>query len=170
MTPPHSRSSLFPYTTLFRSWRFEWGTAQEVLCRQFGVTSLEGFGCAGKPLAVRAAGALVAYVEETNRPLLALLDGIRTYEPGTFMRLDGFTRRNLELLEPAALRRAIPGRDPAAGGDGRPTLFSVVDDTKPPMGGRLLRQWVGQPLLDLGALRTRHDVVAALVDDGVLRG
>src|SRR5437868_11150315 len=78
MTPPHSRSSLFPYTTLFRSWRFEWGTAQEVLCRQFGVTSLEGFGCAGKPLAVRAAGALVAYVKETNRPLLALLDGIRT--------------------------------------------------------------------------------------------
>src|SRR5206468_5809504 len=107
---------------------------------------------------------------ETNRPLLALLDGIRTYEPGAFMRLDGFTRRNLELIEAAPSFRRGPGASVGAGRDGRPTLFSVVDDTKTPMGGRLLRQWLGQPLLDLDALRARHDVVAALVDDGVLRG
>ncbi|HEX2186978.1 MAG TPA: DNA mismatch repair protein MutS, partial [Chloroflexota bacterium] len=150
--------------TPFDSWRFELTTAQEALCRLFGVTSLAGFGCDGLPLATRAAGALVAYVEQTHRQLLALLDGLRTYEPARYVRLDGFTRRNLELLEYGATTHR--GADTAA----RPTLLSVVDETRTPMGGRLLRRWLGQPLLDLAALRARHDVVEALTADGVLRG
>ncbi len=153
--------------TPFDAWRFELGTAQELLCRQFGVTSLAGFGCAHLPLATRAAGALVAYVEQTHRPLLALLDGLRTYEPGAYMRLDGFTRRNLELFAEGPGRRAerTENGSPAA----RPTLLSVIDETRTPMGGRLLRRWLGQPLLDLDAINARLDAVEALVADGVLR-
>jgi DNA mismatch repair protein MutS len=143
-------------------WRFELETAQETLCRLFGVSSLAGYGCAHLSLAVRAAGALVAYVEQTHRQLLALLDGLRTYAPGDFVRLDGFTRRNLEIHEDRTPDRLTDGP--------RPTLFSVLDDTRTPMGGRLLRRWLGQPLRDLAALGRRHDAVEDLAHDGVLRG
>ena len=101
--------------TPFDHWRFELATAQETLCRLFGVNSLAGFGCDRLPLATRAAGALVAYVEQTHRPLLALLDGLHTYEPARYVRLDGFTRRNLELVESAPF--PLPGT--AAPGSGR---------------------------------------------------
>ena len=138
------------------AWRFQLETAQETLCRLFGVTSLAGYGCAHLPLATRAAGALVSYLDATHKQLLGLLEGLKTYEPGVFVRLDGFTRRNLELDE--------------ARGSSRPTLFSVLDDTKAPLGGRLLRRWLGQPLRDLAELARRHDAVDALAGDGVLRG
>ncbi|CAA9224528.1 MAG: DNA mismatch repair protein MutS [uncultured Chloroflexi bacterium] len=142
-------------------WRFELETAQEGLCRLFGVASLAGYGCAHLPLATRAAGALVAYVEGTHRQLLTLLDGLRTYEPGAFVRLDGFTRRNLELHE---------DRGRGAAGEARPTLYSVLDVTQTPMGGRLLRRWLGQPLRSVDELNLRLDAVGAFYGDGVLRG
>ncbi len=154
--------------TRLEAWRFELGTAQETLCRLFGVTSLAGFGCAERPLATRAAGALAAYVESTNRPLLALFDGLRAYDPGAFVRLDGFTRRNLELDEPPGARPFGPARRAGEGSE-RPTLLSVIDACRTAMGSRLLRRWLGQPLRDLEALRARHDVVEALAGDGVLR-
>ena len=154
--------------TPFDPWRFELATAQETLCRLFGVNSLAGFGCDRLPLATRAAGALVAYVEQTHRPLLALLDGLHTYEPARYVRLDGFTRRNLELVRASS---PLPGT-PRQGADtgARPTLLSVLDETRTAMGGRLLRRWLGQPLLDLDELRARHDAVERLAGDGVLRG
>jgi DNA mismatch repair protein MutS len=156
-------------------WRFDLATARETLCRLFGVTSLAGFGCDRLPLATRAAGALVAYVEQTHRPLLALLDGLHTYEPERFVRLDGFTRRNLELIEPAPAaggRAGAPASPAAQAAETgvRPTLLTVLDETRTAMGGRLLRRWLGQPLLDLPALRQRHDAVGCLAGDGVLRG
>ena len=153
--------------TPFDPWRFELATAQETLCRLFGVNSLAGFGCDRLPLATRAAGALVAYVEQTHRPLLALLDGLHTYEPARYVRLDGFTRRNLELVE-APLSPGTPRQGADTGA--RPTLLSVLDETRTAMGGRLLRRWLGQPLLDLDELRARHDAVERLAGDGVLRG
>jgi DNA mismatch repair protein MutS len=142
-------------------WRFELETAQEAICHLFGVTGLAGYGCAHLPLAIRAAGALVAYVQQTHGQLLALLDGLRTYEPGAYVRLDGFTRRNLELVEERGDHRRTEGP--------RPSLVGVLDETRTAMGGRLLRRWLGQPLLDLPALRQRHDAVSLLATDGVLR-
>jgi DNA mismatch repair protein MutS len=166
---PEGRAVAGRNVTPFDPWRFELATAQETLCRLFGVNSLAGFGCDRLPLATRAAGALVAYVEQTHRPLLALLDGLHTYEPARYVRLDGFTRRNLELVEISPL--PLPGR-PRQGADtgARPTLLSVLDETRTAMGGRLLRRWLGQPLLDLDELRARHDAVERLTGDGVLRG
>ncbi|MGH2366942.1 MAG: hypothetical protein ACRDI2_01990, partial [Chloroflexota bacterium] len=156
---PEAAAAVGRNVTPLDAWRFELSTAQEALCRLFGVTSLAGFGCDHLPLATRAAGALVAYVEQTHRQLLALLDGLRTYAPERYVRLDGFTRRNLELVERGS-GLALPRRHAGSDTPPRPTLLSVVDDTRTPMGGRLLRRWLGQPLLALDALRERQDAVA----------
>ena len=128
--------------TPFDPWRFELATAQETLCRLFGVNSLAGFGCDRLPLATRAAGALVAYVEQTHRPLLALLDGLHTYEPARYVRLDGFTRRNLELVEarpslcPAAPRQGADTAPP-----GRPSSPSWTRPARPWAGASCGAGW-----------------------------
>jgi hypothetical protein len=85
------------HRTVCQPWRFGESAARERLCAQFGVLSLEGFGCAHLPLASRAAGAILSYLEENNRRLLPNLVDLRTYSTGTGMILDGYTRRNLEL-------------------------------------------------------------------------
>ncbi|MCX6020121.1 MAG: DNA mismatch repair protein MutS [Chloroflexi bacterium] len=138
--------------------RFEPEAANEALCRRFGVGSLEGFGCAGLPLAVGAAAAIAAYLERTDRGLAGLLRPPQTYAPGDFMALDAAARRNLELARSA--------RE----GDGRASLLAVLDHTRTPMGGRLLRSWLGQPLLERAPLNARLDAVAALAGDAPLRG
>jgi DNA mismatch repair protein MutS len=132
-------------------------TARACLLEQFGVASLEGFGCQHLPLAVRAAGAVVAYLRETQRGALAQVTALETYSTSSFMTLDSHTRRNLELFE--------SGR----GGGAKGSLLWVLDRTRTPMGGRLLRRWLSEPLLDLGALRRRQDAVQAALEDVALR-
>ncbi len=136
---------------------FREDVARACLLDQFGVASLEGFGCHHLPLAVRAAGAVVAYLRETQRGALAQLTALETYSTSGFMTLDTYTRRNLELFE--------SGR----GGGVKGSLLWVLDRTRTPMGGRLLRRWLGEPLLDLAALRKRQDAVAAALADVALR-
>jgi len=140
------------HVTRFDAWRFDPEAARDRLLRQFGVRSLEGFGCAHLPLAIGAAGAILAYLEETNPALLPLLRGLRTYSTAAYMILDAHTRRNLELTHGAR------------GGGAQASLLGVLDQTRTPMGGRLLRRWLGQPLLDVAAIRARQDAVAALVE------
>ncbi|PJF42259.1 MAG: DNA mismatch repair protein MutS, partial [Candidatus Thermofonsia Clade 1 bacterium] len=137
--------------------RFELGAAQSVLRAHFQVRALEGFGLANKPLATCAAGALLNYLYETQGSNLAQLTTLRTYSTANFMVLDANTRRNLELTE--TIR----------GGKVQGSLLSVLDRTVTPMGSRLLRQWIGQPLLDITRLNARLDAVAALQADGVRR-
>ncbi|HEX8996813.1 MAG TPA: DNA mismatch repair protein MutS [Ktedonobacterales bacterium] len=131
--------------------------ARERLLERFQMASLEAFGCEGLPLAIRAAGAIIAYLNETQRGALAQITGLETYSVTGFMTLDAHTRRNLELFE--------SGR--AGGAKG--SLLSVLDLTRTPMGGRLLRRWLGEPLLDLRRLVERQDAVAAAKDDVALR-
>ena len=126
---------------------------RETLCRQLGVRSLEGYGCAGLPLALAAAGAIVRYLERTNPALLASLTELRTYDPGDFLALDPATRRNLELSRGART------------GSLEHSLLTAIDLTRTPMGGRLLRQLLGQPLRDLERLRARQDAIEELLDD-----
>lgn len=85
--------------TPYESWRFEVERAREALLAQFGASSLEGYGCEGLPLAISAAGAIVQYLEETQKAALEQLDGLRTYSTEAFMTLDSATRRNLELTQ-----------------------------------------------------------------------
>jgi DNA mismatch repair protein MutS len=145
------------HVTVCQPWRFAEDAARERLCHQLGVLSLEGFGCAGMPLAVGAAGALLSYLEETNRRLVPSLARLRTYTTGRGMALDAQTRRNLELV-----RNARSGRM-----DG--SLLAVLDRTRTPMGGRMLRRWLGEPRLDLGEIERRLDAVERLVDEERVR-
>ena len=122
-----------------------------MLCTQFRVRSLAGFGCAALPAAVGAAGAVLAYLERTNPALLALLTGLRVESPGRWVGLDAATRRNLELT-----------RSFGTGGT-RGSLLGVLDLTRTPMGARALRRLVGQPLRDLEEIARRQGIVGALV-------
>jgi DNA mismatch repair protein MutS len=131
--------------------------ARHRLLTQFGVTSLEGFGCAHLPLAIRAAGAVLAYVQETQKGLLQQLTSLETYYTNNFMTLDPYTRRNLELFE--------SGR----GGSVKGSLLWVLDRTRCPMGGRLLRRWIGQPLLDINILEQRQQTIAELISNPLLQ-
>ena len=167
--------------TPYERWRFDPTTAEEELLVRYEVASLEGFGLDRQPAAIAAAGALVAYLEQTHARLLASLAEVRSYNPGRYVTLDTFTRHNLEILEPAQraggqvtrpLAQSDTSRKGGTGGRRQEvvsTLVSVVDRTRTPLGARLLRRWLNLPLRDLAALGRRHDIVAALVGNGPLR-
>ncbi|MFP3903128.1 MAG: DNA mismatch repair protein MutS [Armatimonadota bacterium] len=126
------------------------------LREHFGVNTLRGFGCEGFPAAVAAAAQALRYLKNTQRETMPHLTGITTYSTHDFMVIDGATRRNLELVE--TIR----------GGGRSQTLLGLLDKTKTPMGGRMLRSALLQPLLDLNEIRARHDAVENLVDDPIL--
>ena len=130
-------------------WPFDLDTARQVLQEHLDVKSLDGFGLRGLPLALRAAGGLLHYLAETQQSKLDQLSSLRTYSTDQFMILDEATRRNLELTE--TLRR----------GTVQGSLLGVLDLTVTSMGGRLLRRWITQPLLDLDRLNARLDAVEA---------
>lgn len=143
--------------TPYAAWHFEATTARTALLDHFGVASLDAYGCEDKPVAIAAAGALLQYLQETQKDGLPQLTGLRTYSASEFMTLDETTRRNLELVE--SMR----------GGTVHGSLLGVLDITLTPMGGRLLRRWLGQPLLSRQALDSRLDTVAAWQRDALLR-
>jgi DNA mismatch repair protein MutS len=145
------------HVTAWPAWHFEAARALDTLQRQFQVSSLDGFGLRGMPLAVRAAGSLLQYVQETQPAALKLLTNIATYATSEFMTLDAATQRNLELVE--TIR----------GGDVQGSLLSVLDHTTTPMGRRTIRHWVSKPLLDLNAIQRRLDGVAHFLEHGLLR-
>jgi len=145
------------HVTPLPPYRFELGAARQALLDHFRVTTLEGFGCGGKPLAIRAAGAILQYLRETQRGALAQLTTLRTYSTDRFLVIDPTTRRNLELTE-TLLERKVRG-----------SLLGVLDETLTPMGGRLLRNRLAQPLVDREVIEARLDEVEAFFEDGVLR-
>ncbi len=138
------------------NWRFEESVARQNLEQHFGVRSLDAFGCEGKPLVVRAAGAVIHYLNQTQRGALAQIQRLTTYNLSGFMSLGRATYRHLELTESMA-------------GDRRNSLLGVLDKSITPMGARLLRQRVTRPLLSIDALNRRLDQVEAFSSDGLLR-
>ena len=134
-----------PVTPLDEQW-FQLDTARQLLLEHFGASSLEGYGCANLPLAIKAAGAIVYYLGQTQKGALGQLDRLFTYSTDSFMTLDPQTRRNMELFQTS--------RFSTAG-----SVLSVIDLTKTAMGGRLLKKWLGQPLLDIARLEQRLDAV-----------
>jgi len=138
-------------------WHFELENARRALLDMFQVASLAGFGCEGKPSAIRAAGAIVHYLQETQKAALDHLTTLTTYSAHDFMTLDPATRRNLELVQTI--------REGKTAG----SLLGVLDATRTAMGGRLLRQWLTQPLLDLERLNRRLDAIQTLVENTALR-
>jgi DNA mismatch repair protein MutS len=148
-----SRGARGPLLTDYDRWPFELETAGQALEDHFAVASLDGFGVSGQPMAVRAAGGLLHYLVETQRARLEQLSSLRTYSTAHFMMLDAATRRNLELTE-SQRRGTVQG-----------SLLGVLDVTVTSLGGRLLRRWLNQPLVDLDRLNGRLDAVEGLLQD-----
>jgi DNA mismatch repair protein MutS len=144
--------------TPFAAWHFEAAQSRQALLDHFQVTTLAGFGLDRKPLAVRAAGAILHYLKETQAGALAQFTSLRSYSTGEFMALDPATRRNLELTD------ALHGRDTRS-----VSLLGVLDATRTAPGGRLIRAWLSQPLLDRAALEQRLDRVQVFFDNALLR-
>ncbi|MBS1702227.1 MAG: DNA mismatch repair protein MutS [Armatimonadetes bacterium] len=150
-----ARSALGTTTTDFNQPRLDQATRK--LSEVLHVSSLSGFGCADKPAAITAASMIVAYAER-NHVSLDHLQGLATYSVDGFMRLDPATRRSLELTQNLA------------DGSRKYTLLGVLDTTRTPMGARLLRRWVEQPLLDRDEIKRRHDAVARFMGSSIHRG
>ncbi|MGB1111074.1 MAG: DNA mismatch repair protein MutS, partial [Gammaproteobacteria bacterium] len=133
-------------------WHFEQETAERLLNQQFGTRDLAGFGCAGLGPAIRAAGALLQYVQDTQRQALPHIQALRHEQRDQALILDAASRRNLELDHHSSGRREF-------------TLLGVMDSCRTPMGSRLLRRWVHRPLRDQQTLRERHACIDAMHDE-----
>ncbi|MBF2083317.1 DNA mismatch repair protein MutS [Thermoleptolyngbya sp. C42_A2020_037] len=160
---------------------FQAAEARQRLLERFRVRSLEGMGCEHLPLAVRAAGGLLQYLEETSErqleavpaeanaapspappaahayPTRIPLQPLCTYTLSDFLVIDHQTRRNLEITQTQ--------RDGTFHG----SLLWALDRTVTAMGGRALRRWLLQPLLDRSAIQARQDTIQELIDQGTLR-
>ncbi len=134
-------------------WLFDADSGRRHLLRFFGLHDLEGFGLEGRPRAIAAAGALLGYVEETQKQRLPHLTSIAVETSDGAIAMNAATRRHLEL-------------DTRIDGDQRHTLLGVLDTTVTPMGGRLLRRWLHRPLRDRGVLGERLHAVQTLIDRG----
>ena len=138
-------------------WLFDAEIGRRQLLQFFALHDLSGFGIEDKPLCVAAAGALLGYVEETQKQRLPHLTAIAVEASDGAIAMNAATRRHLEL-------------DTRVDGDTRTTLLGVLDSTISPMGGRLLRRWLHRPLRDRATLRLRHHSVSALIDSHVCDG
>ncbi|HCR71973.1 MAG TPA: DNA mismatch repair protein MutS [Anaerolineae bacterium] len=144
------------HLTKIPAWKFEPGKCTDVLLTQFKSSTLDGFGLKANSLSVRAAGAIIQYLKETQPDALNLLNSLRSYSLNEFMTLDSSTRRNLELDE--TLR-----------GERKGSLLGVLDETITPMGKRLIHQWVSQPLLNVEKINKRQNGVEYFVQNGMIR-
>jgi DNA mismatch repair protein MutS len=141
------------------AWAFAHEAAVSLLTRQFQTAGLEGFGFDDQDrLAIRAAGAVLDYLRETQKTSLDHIDRLIPYRPGCSLEIDGATRRSLELT------RTIR----SGGRDG--SLVAVLDRTTTAMGARQLGDWLSNPLTDCGQIEARLDAVEELMGEDALRG
>ncbi len=134
------------YITSLDEWAFVYDSAVEKLCSQLQVKSLKGFAVERFPLAICSAGALLAYLEQTQHSGLRNICSISRIDEEKFVWMDQFTVRNLEIFQSAS------GRDGVS-------LVDTIDRCCSPMGSRLLRQWLSMPIMDIKELDRRYDVV-----------
>jgi DNA mismatch repair protein MutS len=146
-----------PVVTPYPDESFAPGTAEDLLKRHFQTATLEGFGCAGLPQAVGAAGAALAYAQEMHHAPLTHITMLSTRTAEERMVLDEITLRNLELVS------TIRGEAK----DG--TLLSVLDRTGTSMGARLLKSCLVSPLLNREQIERRLDAVSFFVDHPLIR-
>ncbi|MFN6469991.1 MAG: DNA mismatch repair protein MutS [Nostoc sp. SerVER01] len=136
---------------------FSQGEARPRLLQKFKLRSLEGLGCDHLPLAVRAAGGLLEYLEDTQKENPVSLQRLRTYTVTDYLIVDNQTRRNLEITQTV--------RDGTYHG----SLLWALDRTSTAMGGRALRRWLLQPLIDIKGIRARQDTIEELMENTPLR-
>lgn len=138
------------YATTYDDWYYDYIEAYRKLLKHFKVVSLDGYGCEGMIVAISAAGALLTYLEETQKTALSFKT-IRAVRRESCMLLDASALKNLEIM-----------RNMKDGGI-QGSLLWVLDETLTPMGGRLLRNWLLNPLLDTEEIKARQGAVSALM-------
>ena len=138
--------------TVVEDWKFLYDSAYRVLTSLLHTQSLDGFGVEGKTAAVGSAGAMISYLEETQKTTLSHINKMTVYSVSEFMVIDRTTQRNLELVS-----------NLSGGKEG--TLLQVLDKTVTAMGGRILRQWMLQPLLNVREIRKRQEAVGEFVEN-----
>ncbi len=144
------RSGVAGAVTVVEAWTMEYDCAYERLVRHFKLHSLEGFGCEGERDLVCPAGALLRYVSESLRHSVGHVRALRVCRESAFLLLDAATCANLDLI-------------PSRGKSADVTLLGVLNNTKTPMGARMLRNWISRPLRDKKAIEARLEAVEALV-------
>lgn len=133
-------------------WCFAELNNREKLLAHFGLQSLKGFGIDHLSYALSSSGAILNYLEMTSHHKIGHITTLRCIDRSSFVRLDAFTLRSLEILSPM---NSDEGR----------SLLEVIDHTRTPMGGRSLRRWLTFPLIDVKAIEERQSVVEALASD-----
>ena len=136
---------------------FSQAEARSKLLQKFKMRSLEGLGCEHLPLAVRAAGGLLDYIEDTQKAHPVSLQLLRTYTFSDYLIVDHQTRRNLEITQTV--------RDSTFHG----SLLWALDRTSTAMGSRALRRWLLQPLLEIKGIKSRQDTIQELIENTPLR-
>lgn len=139
------------YITKIEDWFFDYAEAYKTLLKHFRISSLDSFGCEGMTASIAAAGALIAYIENTQKETVQFKK-ISPLRQNSFMFLDTATQKNLELLH-----------NLKGGTDG--TLLSVLDETLTPMGGRFLRNAILRPLIDIDEIQNRLGAVEYMAED-----
>ena len=140
------------YTYKLDEWVFAEDINREKLCKQFGTTSLKGYGIDGMTSGISAAGAILYYLDFTEHKQTGHITGISRIDEDKYVWIDRFTIRNLELFSSNSLRERCGFAD-------------VIDRTVTPMGGRLLKQWIALPIKDIDRINRRLDVVEAFRTD-----
>jgi DNA mismatch repair protein MutS len=132
-------------------WTFDHQSTYQFLSQHFEVHNLDGYGIKGMVPGINAAGALLAHLKDDLRLPIEHIRDIKTYSTSEYMSLDRITQRNLELTESLS------------DGSKKNTLLAVLDYTQTPMGGRMLRNWVKQPLLSVETIQERQDAVESFM-------
>ncbi|HOE25504.1 MAG: DNA mismatch repair protein MutS [Bacteroidales bacterium] len=145
----HERFGSRFYTYRLDDWIFTPDTANDRLLKQFGTTSLKGFGVQGMTSGIIAAGAILWYLDMTRHENLGHINRLARIEEEKYVWLDRFTVRNLELFHSPF--------------EGAKTLIEIIDRTLSPMGGRMMKRWLSLPLKDISVLNTRLDIVEYLI-------
>lgn len=138
--------------TELEDWRFDHQIAYDALVQHFKVHNLDGFGLKGLVACINGAGALLNYIHDTLSLPTSHLQELKGYSINHFMAIDRTTQRHLELTESLQEGRSKKN-----------TLLGVIDETKTPMGARLIRQWLIQPLLSVAEINKRQDGIAAFL-------
>ena len=140
------------YTFRLDEWIFSSDLNYDKLCKQFGTTSLKGFGVEGMHEGIAAAGAILYYLEFTEHKQISHINSISRIDQNEFVWVDKFSIRNLELFS-------------SNGTQGKCAFADVIDRTLTSMGGRLLKRWIAMPLVDVERIRRRQDIVELISKD-----
>ena len=150
----HIRSGgTVPIITKQDGWVFSRDLGLEILTKHFGTASLKGFGCEDLDIGISAAGAVLNYLQETQKTELTHIRRLTLYSEADFMHLDRATRRNLEIST-SLMEESREG-----------TLLFIIDRTRTPMGGRTFAAWLSRPLNNLAPIRERLNAVEELFAD-----